>query len=261
MKTRTHILESSAASKPAADIRAVLFDLGDTLIEYGTLDPKVIFNDGAQRTHAYLVDRGHGPPAFRHYRKRLYRSMRWRFAWARVRRRDFNSVHVLRDLCSGMGLPDDETSITELAWVWYSPLARVARIEPDLIQTLATFRSAGLKLGIVSNTVIGSAVLDRHLADVGLLDFFPVRIYSSEYGRRKPDRRIFDDALAAMDVDAGSALFIGDRRDTDIAGARRAGMRTALKTGLAATRGPDPDYVVRTIAELMPIVLSAAYTN
>jgi putative hydrolase of the HAD superfamily len=156
-----------------------------------------------------------------------------------------------------MDLPADEKSVLELAWQWYAPLEHTSRIEPDLIPTLAAFRSAGLKLGIVSNTFIGGATLDRHLEHVGLLDFFPVRVYSSETGRRKPDRRIFDRALSRMNVDARRAIFVGDRLDTDIAGARRVGMRTAHKTRAAASRGPAPDYTVRSIAELAPIVLGA----
>ena len=245
----------------ARNISAVLFDLGGTLIDYDPVDPRAVFDEGARLTYQYLVNLGHAPPPLRRYRRRLYRTMRWRFAWSRFRRRDFNSLHVLRDLCRAMQLPTDDPSVTELAWQWYAPLERVARIEPDLIPTLTAFRSAGLKLGIVSNTFIGAAVLDRHLARVGLLDFFPVRVYSSETGRRKPDRRIFDGALARMGVDAWRTIFVGDRLDTDIAGARRAGMRTALKTRAAASHKPGPDFIVRSIAELGPIVLNSGHTN
>jgi putative hydrolase of the HAD superfamily len=260
MRSRIHQTnESSAATlSRRREIDAVLFDLGDTLIHYPCLDPNIVFEDGARITYHYLVDRGHQPPTFKRYRRRLYWQMRWQFARSRVRGRDFNSVHVLRDLCRGMDLPADDASVTELAWQWYSPLERVAHIEPELIPTLDALRSAGVKLGIVSNTVLDAVVLDRHLERLGLLDFFPVRVYSSETTTRKPHRRIFNAALSRLNVDAQAAMFVGDRLDTDIAGARRVGMRTVLKPRSNKSRGPAPDFTIGSVGELMPIVLGNA---
>jgi 4-nitrophenyl phosphatase len=44
----------------------------------------------------------------------------------------------------------------------------------------------------------------------------------------KPAAHMFEDAVAALDTTPGEALMIGDRFDTDIAGARAAGLQTAL---------------------------------
>lgn len=72
----------------------------------------------------------------------------------------------------------------------------------------------------------------------------------------KPERAIFD--LAAERFDAHNALVVGDRLDTDILGANRAGMRSALvltgidgpKQVLAATEDHRPTYILGDLREL-----------
>lgn len=74
----------------------------------------------------------------------------------------------------------------------------------------------------------------------------------------KPEKEIFDLALERFGVAPGETLMIGDRLDTDIAGARRAGMKSALvltgidsaKTLLAADASMQPDYVLEDLRQL-----------
>lgn len=72
----------------------------------------------------------------------------------------------------------------------------------------------------------------------------------------KPQRPIFDEAVARFG--AQSPLFIGDRLDTDIAGAQAAGIRSVLvltgidrpKHVLAAPAHSRPDFIVGDLREL-----------
>jgi len=72
----------------------------------------------------------------------------------------------------------------------------------------------------------------------------------------KPERAIFDAAVARFG--ASTPLFIGDRLDTDILGANRAGMRSALvmtgidraKQVLAAPEESRPGYLLGDLREL-----------
>lgn len=73
----------------------------------------------------------------------------------------------------------------------------------------------------------------------------------------KPEKEIFDVALERFSVE-GDALMIGDRLDTDIMGANRAGMRSALvltgidspKTLLASDQSQRPTYVLEDLRDL-----------
>lgn len=72
----------------------------------------------------------------------------------------------------------------------------------------------------------------------------------------KPEVPIFEEAMVRFD--AKSALFLGDRLDTDILGANRAGIPSALvltgidrpKHVLAAPTGSQPTYILGDLREL-----------
>jgi HAD superfamily hydrolase (TIGR01549 family) len=245
--------------------RAVLFDLGDTLLDFQPMDTRALFREGARATYDFLEARGATPlPAFERYTNIYFRGMKWAYFWAKLRRREFNSLELLGRFHRRMGLPTDDGLLRELSWLWYEPVTRHTRVEADLRTTLAAMREAGLRLGVISNTFVPGFVHDRHLEMEGLLDFLPVRVYSSEVGYRKPDRRIFEAALSKLGATAREALFVGDLIKTDIVGARRAGMRTALKQPYANLRPHRiADHVIRRISDLaaiLPLAVAAAPT-
>jgi HAD superfamily hydrolase (TIGR01457 family) len=73
----------------------------------------------------------------------------------------------------------------------------------------------------------------------------------------KPEKAIFDTALSHFG--SSSAVYIGDRLDTDVLGANRAGIGSALvmtgvttrKELLAAKADSRPTYILRTLKELL----------
>jgi FMN hydrolase / 5-amino-6-(5-phospho-D-ribitylamino)uracil phosphatase len=50
-------------------------------------------------------------------------------------------------------------------------------------------------------------------------------VISAEFGFEKPDPRIFARACSLAGVAANEAVFVGDRLDVDVAGAKAAGIR------------------------------------
>jgi putative hydrolase of the HAD superfamily len=232
-------------------LRAILFDLGDTLVDFQPMDTRAVFREAARVTYDHLAAKGARLPAFDTYARAHYRRVRWSYLWAKLTRREFNSFELLRRFHEREGLPTDEETLREVAWLWYSPVVGHAGVEADLAPTLAAMRDAGLQLGVISNTFVPGFVHDRHLEMEGILGLLPVRVYSSEVGYRKPDRRIFEAALEELGVGAAETLFVGDLVKTDMIGARRVGMRTALKQPWSnlRTRGVA-DHVIRRISDL-----------
>jgi putative hydrolase of the HAD superfamily len=69
----------------------------------------------------------------------------------------------------------------------------------------------------------------RSLLDgVGVVDHLDFVVDSGEVGVEKPDRRIFDLALARAGVAAAEAAYIGDLYTIDVLGAGAAGLRAVL---------------------------------
>jgi HAD superfamily hydrolase (TIGR01509 family) len=130
-------------------------------------------------------------------------------------------------------------------------LAGVAEPMPGQGELLEWLRGR-YRLGIVSNFDYTPTV-NRILTEAGILGRFETVVVSDTVGWRKPRRDIFEHALAAMGVAAGDCLFVGDRPDIDVVGAKEAGMaaawlnldRAPLPPGL-----PVPDLDLGALAEL-----------
>lgn len=235
-----------------ADIQGILFDLGDTLLDFGSVDTIDLFEQGAHLSYDYLKSLHQPLPAFHIYHRRQLWAIRWAYFKSRLIRREFNSLEILGRISQTMGQNLSQEQFEQLAWFWYEPLSRQARVEKDLPSVLRNFRDRGIKLGIMSNTFIPGPVLDRHLRQEGLLEYFPVRIYSCDVQYRKPDPRIFGLALQQLNLRANQLAFVGDSLSADIAGANRAGMVTILKDPSGKKSHPriKPARVIRNFSEL-----------
>lgn len=239
-----------------AKIRGILFDLGNTLLDFGQVDTLYLFTRGARRAYRYLKQLGMPLPPFHRYHRRQLWAVRWRYLLSRITQREFNSLDALTGLSRGMGHRLSPQQAEEVAWLYYEPLSRCARLEEGLLQLLAEFRGRGLAMGIISNTFVPGPVLDRHLASLGLLEFFPTRVYSCDVRYRKPHSRIFHIALRELALAPRESLFVGDSLQADVAGACRVGMISVLKdaSGMRRRRGVRPAHRIARLAELRGIL-------
>ncbi len=211
-------------------IKAILFDLGDTLISFRNADLKRAFLEGAKDTYQFLQEKLDTPlPDFRRYKWAQLMALRWAYVKSKITRREFNSSNVLRKCLKKFKITLPDEMFDELAWRWYKPLANQSALEDDAKETLEKLKSAGFKLAIVSNTFVPASSLDRHLAMFSILDYFPHRIYSCDIGIRKPNVRIFHSALEKLGVLPEQAVFVGDTYQADILGARKAGLFAIYK--------------------------------
>ncbi len=234
----------------------IFFDLGDTLIKFAHVSTRMLYESGARSTYDYLSRLGVSLSSFASYRRQQVWRIRWHYFMSRVTAREFNSLEVIRRLTDDMDYDFDPADITELAWLWYKPLRESAMVEDSLADVLRQLRDTGLKLGIISNTFIPAEVHDRHLAQEGLLDFFPTRVYSCDVRFRKPDRRIFKIALKQAGLHAHRTMYVGDSPRADVRGANRVGMISVLKntTGLSRFVPAKPDHRIRKLADLESII-------
>lgn len=237
-------------------IKAVLFDLGDTLINFGKVERATLFMEAARTSYDYLKKAGQPVGSFRLYVWRNVIGMRVKTALSEIIGRDFDSLKVLKYSGKRQGLKLSDEQWEDVNKCWYEPLRKRGSIEEDLAATLGKLRDSGLKLGIVSNTFVHACSLDAHLKELGILDFFGLRIYSYQLKFRKPDKRIFLEAAKRLQVAPEETLFVGDRIDKDVNGAVGAGMTAVLKTAYTSNGKKLPEGVskINKISELPAIV-------
>ena len=122
-----------------------------------------------------------------------------------------------------------------------------------------------LPLAVWANTrEAGERDVRGWLERAGLADAFPWVVTSTDAGARKPDRRFFDYALARCGCRAADVLFIGNQRNTDVAGGVAAGIRTIWISGLPFRSDDDrpcdatPSYTIARLEDLPALVQAIA---
>ncbi|MCP4374710.1 MAG: HAD family hydrolase [bacterium] len=240
----------------APKIKGIMFDLGDTLIDFAHLSMTAMFKQGARLGHEYLQELGKSVPGFRKFYFQQLWAIRWNCIKAHVTGKEFNSLDMMKRFARKWGYELNEAECLELAWRFYKPLSKTATIVPNAQETLAGITARGLKIAVVSNTFLPGHVLDRHLDIVSLGEMIGVRIYSSEVGFRKPKLKIFQLALEQTGLSANEVIFVGDSPKPDIFGANRAGMITVLRDhpGRKKKSRITPDHHFTDMTELLQII-------
>jgi HAD superfamily hydrolase (TIGR01662 family) len=130
---------------------------------------------------------------------------------------------------------------------------------PGAREALAQFHQWGLPLAVVSNTAFGEAVIRYELAKHGLTDHLAFVLASSDYAVRKPNVLLYETAAARLNIEAADIWFVGDRLDTDVAGAKAAGMTAVWfnRNGLSDSSS-DVDLMVSGWADLASRVTSSS---
>lgn len=129
---------------------------------------------------------------------------------------------------------------------------------PGVAEVLRTLRNNGMRVVLASNCLSGAAARVQ-LAGDGLLDLFDATMFSNEVGYRKPGPELLEHALAAVQIPAEEACFVGDRVDRDILAGRRAGialcvLRIAPGGPGRPVRGVKADHSINDLSELLPIL-------
>jgi putative hydrolase of the HAD superfamily len=106
----------------------------------------------------------------------------------------------------------------------------------------------GFRLGVITNGYGGQQ--RAKLAALGLDGRFEVVIASGDAGFAKPDPRIFRLAASRLGVAPGDCLMVGDNPDTDVAGALGAGMRAVWLNRRADPAARDGVPELATLAGL-----------
>jgi HAD superfamily hydrolase (TIGR01509 family) len=114
------------------------------------------------------------------------------------------------------------------------------------------------QLGIVSNGA--PDVQYRKLETLGLRQWFECIVLSEELGIRKPDPRIFWHATGLLGREPEECLCVGNSYAADIVGGKKAGVRVCWFNpgGLRPAQvGVESDYEIRTLDEILEILKEA----
>jgi putative hydrolase of the HAD superfamily len=234
-------------------IKAVLFDMGSTLLEFENQPWEELIRQGIEAVYegfcahgALLPGRQEFCLAFRETYSTIWQEAEQSLVEMEVR-------VLLEKTALQLGLPLSDAEVLHLVRAHYRPVSAQVTIYADTIATLADVRGRGMKIGLVSNTVWPGSLHKEDLERFGIIDFFDHLLFSADVGIRKPHPQIFQTALEALKVAPHEAVFVGDRVPEDVAGAMRVGMRGVWKERPDRERLADvtPDAQIVHLWELL----------
>jgi putative hydrolase of the HAD superfamily len=130
-------------------------------------------------------------------------------------------------------------------------LARLRlQLFPDVRKVLERLQE-NYPLAIVTNGM--SAYSLPELRILGIADLFNPIIVSGDYGYRKPDPRLFEQALHRLQVHPEQAVYVGNDLEQDVGAARQVGMKTVFFASNQKQIDPfstQADYVIYHFADL-----------
>ncbi|HEV7215534.1 MAG TPA: HAD family hydrolase [Chloroflexota bacterium] len=114
----------------------------------------------------------------------------------------------------------------------------------DVLPTLDALRGR-YRLGLLSNG-------NSHPERCGLPDRFSFVVFAQDHGYEKPDRRLFEVALAQAGCEPQELLHVGDSLANDVAGAQGAGVRSVWlnRDGRGNDSTVRPDFEITSLTEL-----------
>jgi len=237
-------------------IRAVIFDYGNTLVEFSRT--QVVVCDTAL---ADALEKHFGPPD----RKRLFeirdRDRLAPYSGTPPRYQENDLVEITTTMIQDLyGLDPTPEQLAEILRVRFEVFVRIVRAEPEVFDVLDRL-SERYKLGLLSNYPDGDAIRES-LEKTGLAPYFGAVVVSADIHLVKPHPVPFLTILEQLHVKPHQAVLVGDNWLADVQGAKRAGLQTVLVTRWitpeSLPRRPgdsEPDAVIENLDQLTDLLL------
>jgi putative hydrolase of the HAD superfamily len=234
-------------------LEAVLFDGGDTLVEW-VWDERLLGagHDAGLRA----LGRDPSPELTGRFRAEYLPCL-----WAREELDEVDYSALMRHLLCEFEIEPSADELDLFLAAEHEAWAPSRRLGHGTLALLDALRDRGLRLGLVSNVFDPGWLVRRDLGAMGLAERLDIVVLSSEVGKRKPHAEPFEQALRALDVAPERALFVGDSLYHDVKGAAEAGLTTVQALWFRVDddpRGREPDYRAFATAEVLEIVTAVS---
>ena len=227
----------------------LLFDLGDTLVQYYRRDEfPPLLQAGILAAKKDLKRAGHDLPSDTDI-ARSVAAENYESKNSRVR-----PLHKRLGRIFSVDLSDEQW--LPICRAFLGPIFSIAEVYADTHPALDAHLESGYRIGILSNCPWGAPSqpwleeLQRH----GLSTRCEVAIFCSDVGWRKPAQPMFRRALDHFGCKPEECIFVGDNPRWDILGARRANMTSVLIDRAGLVNVSSGTLVIRSLLDPKPII-------
>lgn len=237
-------MQSATGASMPAGIKAVLWDLDNTLVDF--LRMKRTASDAAARA---MVSAGADFPFSADEAGDILFGAYLQDIEGNTVFADFLRQHHQQKLSLSQHHVDRITAAAVNAYL----KTKTLHTEPyaGVRKTLLELARRGLRMGVLTDAPRFKAY--QRLEAAGLVDFFDFVVTFDETGERKPHEKPFRTAVDLFGLQPSQILMVGDWPERDIAGARSAGLRTAwAQYGKPGAPAPaEADWVLAQPEELI----------
>jgi putative hydrolase of the HAD superfamily len=182
-------------------VRAVIFDLWDTLVEWPATEAEVLFERLVEVVPVGAEEFGR----------------RWRESYRA------SQTGPLAEVYRAIGVPEEHVEAHVEARREFG--RRVLRPRRGAVETLVALRRRGLKLAVLS---VCSEEVPAAWPATELAELFDAETFSSDCSLMKPEPEIYLHTARALETDPSECFFVGDGANDELAGAARVGMTPVL---------------------------------
>jgi len=210
-------------------IKAILFDLDDTLIDFKGMK-KAAIKEAAKS----MVRAGLGMPEGAAYSR--LDEVYWK---------DIESNTAIADFLKSLGKLDDRILAAGINGYLRGKLRNTKPVD-GAVEVIKKLKKR-FKVGVVTDAPRLKAW--QRLDLMGMDGLFDAVVAYEDTGRRKPDRLPFEAALRRLGVKAEEAVMVGDWYERDVEGAKALGMRAVL----VGEKCEKEDWCVNDLKEILSI--------
>lgn len=235
--------------------RVLLLDLDDTILDDSSLVDEcwrgACVSQSDRLGHARVGD----------LIERIRRTSEWYWGDPERHRRgrlalDAARCEVVRLALAELGL--DDASLADAIGGEYARRRDAGMTPlPDAVDTVRWLRKSGRRLALLTNG--GGPAQWKKIERFGLAALFDVVLVEGELGYGKPDRRIYTDALRALDAKPADAWMAGDHLEFDVLVPQQLGLTGVWidrrGRGLPPAAAGQPHHVVSSLSGIRTLIL------
>lgn len=198
-------------------IKAVLFDFWGTLVENGARSP----TRGTLMILRAPIE---------------YKDFITRFEEIFFTQEFPSQEDAFKTVCEAFNVRPYPIVISKLIGLW-NKNKLFAKAYPETAEVLQQLKDKGIKLAVVSNTHQGA--VEEVLQKLDLAKYFDAVVLSYQHNTLKQHGTLYDIALEQLGISKDEALVVGDSVETDLVGAKEAGIKGVLIDRKGTREYPD----------------------
>lgn len=227
--------------------KAIIFDLGSTLIEYEAVPWPELAVECINKVGTFLKKKGYDVPDKGEFYS-LFDEVKGMYRETAAKKLiEWSIPQAAATVLKKLNIDNENGLADKMFEEYYKPVDEKLYVYDDTKAMLELIKEKIGRIGLISNTIFPEQTHLKELKRFKIEKYFDFTIFSSTVGVRKPHPDIFIKAANMAGLAPGECVYVGDRYIEDVTGPNGIGMPAILKKLEIREYPEDMPETVRTI--------------